>query len=88
MLRTSRNFRWKSKVPTSCNSWQLLARLEKESDANGLKELGYPMIEIVACNLYPFSDAASTEPPLEDLDLLEMIDIEADNGSSNCKKSS
>ena len=33
------------------------------------------MIEIVACNLYPFSDAASTEPPLEDLDLLEMIDI-------------
>lgn len=53
----------------------LLARLEKESDANGLKELGYPMIEIVACNLYPFSDAASTEPPLEDLDLLEMIDI-------------
>ena len=53
----------------------LLARLEKESDANGLKELGYPMIEIVACNLYPFSDAASIEPPLEDLDLLEMIDI-------------
>ena len=53
----------------------LLARLEKESDANGLKELGYPMIEIVACNLYPFSDAASTDPPLEDLDLLEMIDI-------------
>ena len=53
----------------------LLARLEKVSDANGLKELGYPMIEIVACNLYPFSDAASTEPPLEDLDLLEMIDI-------------
>ena len=53
----------------------LLARLEKESDANGLKELGYPMIEIVTCNLYPFSDAASTEPPLEDLDLLEMIDI-------------
>ena len=53
----------------------LLARLEKESDANGLKELGYPMIEIVVCNLYPFSDAASTEPPLEDLDLLEMIDI-------------
>ena len=53
----------------------LLARLEKESDATGLKELGYPMIEVVACNLYPFSDAAATEPPLEDLDLLEMIDI-------------
>ena len=33
------------------------------------------MIEIVACNLYPFSDAAATKPPLEDLDLLEMVDI-------------
>jgi phosphoribosylaminoimidazolecarboxamide formyltransferase/IMP cyclohydrolase len=33
------------------------------------------MIEVVACNLYPFSDAAATKPPLDDLDLLEMIDI-------------
>ena len=33
------------------------------------------MIELVACNLYPFSDAASQQPPLEDSDLLEMIDI-------------
>ncbi|MEC8789527.1 MAG: bifunctional phosphoribosylaminoimidazolecarboxamide formyltransferase/IMP cyclohydrolase, partial [Candidatus Thermoplasmatota archaeon] len=53
----------------------LLCRLEKEEDAQGLKDLGYPMIEIVACNLYPFSDAAATEPPLDDLDLLEMVDI-------------
>ncbi|MGB1588762.1 MAG: bifunctional phosphoribosylaminoimidazolecarboxamide formyltransferase/IMP cyclohydrolase [Candidatus Poseidoniaceae archaeon] len=53
----------------------LLARLEKESDSLGLKELGYPMIEVVACNLYPFSDAASVEPPMADSDLLEMIDI-------------
>ena len=53
----------------------LLCRLENESDAIGLAELGYPMIEVVACNLYPFSDAAATEPPLEDLDLLEMVDI-------------
>tara|TARA_B100000767_G_scaffold275344_1_gene311860 strand:+ start:1325 stop:2947 length:1623 start_codon:yes stop_codon:yes gene_type:complete len=53
----------------------LLCRLEKESDANGLIELGYPMIEVVACNLYPFSDAAAVQPPLEDLNLLEMIDI-------------
>ncbi len=53
----------------------LLARLEKESDSLGLKELGYPMIEVVACNLYPFSDAASVEPPMGDSDLLEMIDI-------------
>ena len=32
------------------------------------------MIEVVACNLYPFSDAAATSP-LSDLDLLEMVDI-------------
>ena len=53
----------------------LLCRLEKEEDAKGLEELGYPMIEIVACNLYPFSDAAATKPPLDDLTLLEMVDI-------------
>lgn len=53
----------------------LLCRLEKEADAKGLDELGYPMIEVVACNLYPFSEAAATKPPLDDLDLLEMVDI-------------
>ena len=53
----------------------LLCRLEKEEDAKGLEELGYPMIEIVACNLYPFSDAAAAKPPLDDLTLLEMVDI-------------
>jgi len=53
----------------------LLCRLEKEEDAIGLSELGYTMIEIVACNLYPFSDAAASKPPLDDLDLLEMVDI-------------
>ena len=53
----------------------LLCRLEKEEDAKGLAELGYPMIEVVACNLYPFSDAAAVKPPLSDLDLLEMVDI-------------
>ena len=53
----------------------LLARLEQEADVIGLKELGYPPIEIVAVNLYPFSDAAATKPRLEDSDLLEMIDI-------------
>ena len=53
----------------------LLCRLENEKDAEGLSELGYPMIEVVACNLYPFSDAAATQPPLDDLDLLEMVDI-------------
>ena len=53
----------------------LLCRMEKEEDAKGLSDLGYVMIEIVACNLYPFSDAAAVKPPLDDLDLLEMVDI-------------
>ena len=53
----------------------LLARLESEEDQNGLKELGYPPIQVVACNLYPFSAAAAQIPPLDDPDLLEMIDI-------------
>jgi phosphoribosylaminoimidazolecarboxamide formyltransferase/IMP cyclohydrolase len=53
----------------------LLCRLEREDDAQGLKDLGYPPIEVVAVNLYPFSDAAATEPKLKDVDLLEMIDI-------------
>ena len=53
----------------------LLARLESEKDQNGLKELGYPPIQVVACNLYPFSAAAAQMPPLDDPDLLEMIDI-------------
>lgn len=53
----------------------LLCRLEREDDAKGLSELGYTMIEIVACNLYPFSDAAATKPPLDDPTLLEMVDI-------------
>ena len=53
----------------------LLARLETEKDRLGLSELNYPPIQIVACNLYPFSDAANQEPKLQDSDLLEMIDI-------------
>ena len=53
----------------------LLARLESEADRKGLEELNYPPIQIVACNLYPFSDAAMQEPKLDDSALLEMIDI-------------
>jgi phosphoribosylaminoimidazolecarboxamide formyltransferase/IMP cyclohydrolase len=53
----------------------LLARLESEADRKGLEDLNYPPIQIVACNLYPFSDAALQEPKLEDPSLLEMIDI-------------
>jgi len=53
----------------------LLARLESEEDRLGLAELGYGPINLVACNLYPFSQAASQQPRLDDPDLLEMIDI-------------
>ena len=42
----------------------LLARLESEEDQQGLAELGYPPIQVVACNLYPFSAAAALLPPL------------------------
>ena len=53
----------------------LLARLHQEKDAEELARLGYAPIRVVACNLYPFGDAASTTPRLENDELLEMIDI-------------
>ena len=53
----------------------LLARLHQEDDATELKRLGYAPIRVVACNLYPFGDAAAKQPPLSDEALLEMIDI-------------
>ena len=53
----------------------LLARLHQEKDAEELARLGSAPIRVVACNLYPFGDAASTTPPLENDELLEMIDI-------------
>ncbi|CAI8240561.1 MAG: Bifunctional purine biosynthesis protein PurH [Methanobacteriota archaeon] len=53
----------------------ILARLENNKDKEGLDDLGYEPIKLVAVNLYPFSESASQDPPLADLDLLEMIDI-------------
>ena len=53
----------------------LLARLHQNDDAAELERLGYAPIRVVACNLYPFGDAASKQPPLPDEELLEMIDI-------------
>ncbi len=53
----------------------ILARLENKKDNEGLEELGYQPIKLVAVNLYPFSISASKTPPLEDSELLEMIDI-------------
>jgi phosphoribosylaminoimidazolecarboxamide formyltransferase/IMP cyclohydrolase len=53
----------------------LLARLQKEEDREGMKDLQYTPITLVACNLYPFVSAASADPPLDKDSLLEMIDI-------------
>ena len=53
----------------------LLARLHQEADTDELTRLGYSPIQVVACNLYPFGDAAAKQPPLGDAELLEMIDI-------------
>ena len=53
----------------------LLARLERADDVKGLSELGYSPIHVVAVNLYDFSSAAAKRPPLDDPELLEMVDI-------------
>ena len=53
----------------------LLARLEREDDRQGLADLGYSPIQVVAVNLYDFASAAAQRPPLDDLALLEMVDI-------------
>ena len=53
----------------------LLARLHQQDDVEELERLGYAPIRVVACNLYPFGDAAAQDPPLDDEALLEMIDI-------------
>lgn len=53
----------------------LLARMQQESDREGMEDLGYAPITLVACNLYPFSMAAAQDPPLAEEALLEMIDI-------------
>ena len=53
----------------------ILARLENNKDKEGLDDLGYEPIKLVAVNLYPFSESASQDPPLADSDLLEMVDI-------------
>ena len=53
----------------------LLARMQQEADREGMKDLGYTPITLVACNLYPFTMAASQDPPLAEDSLLEMIDI-------------
>ena len=53
----------------------LLARLDLADDREGLAELGYAPIQVVAVNLYDFAKAASQAEKGVDDSLLEMIDI-------------
>ena len=53
----------------------ILARGDNPDDMATLDELGYPRIDLVAVNLYPFEAIAAQDPPVSESDLIEMIDI-------------
>ena len=53
----------------------ILARGNNPEDMATLDELGYPRIDLVAVNLYPFEAIAAQDPPVSESDLIEMIDI-------------
>ena len=53
----------------------ILARGDNSEDMATLEELGYPRIDLVAVNLYPFEEVAAQDPPVSEGDLIEMIDI-------------
>ena len=53
----------------------ILARGNNSEDMATLDELGYPRIDLVAVNLYPFEEVAAKEPPVSESELIEMIDI-------------
>ncbi|MEC7544601.1 MAG: bifunctional phosphoribosylaminoimidazolecarboxamide formyltransferase/IMP cyclohydrolase, partial [Candidatus Thermoplasmatota archaeon] len=53
----------------------ILARGNNPEDMSTLDELGYPRIDLVAVNLYPFEEVAARDPPVSEEELIEMIDI-------------
>ncbi|MAK40609.1 MAG: bifunctional phosphoribosylaminoimidazolecarboxamide formyltransferase/IMP cyclohydrolase PurH [Euryarchaeota archaeon] len=53
----------------------ILARKSNTSDMSKLVELGYSSIDLVCVNLYPFEETSSRNPPVEESELIEMIDI-------------
>jgi phosphoribosylaminoimidazolecarboxamide formyltransferase/IMP cyclohydrolase len=53
----------------------ILARGDNPDDLATLDELGYPRIDLVAVNLYPFEEVAAQDPPVSEAELIEMIDI-------------
>lgn len=53
----------------------ILARGNNPDDVQTLAQLGYPRIDMVVVNLYPFEEVAARQPPVEIDELIEMVDI-------------
>jgi len=53
----------------------ILARGNNPDDVSTLSNLGYPRIDMVVVNLYPFEEVAAREPPVSMDELIEMVDI-------------
>lgn len=53
----------------------ILARGNNPDDINTLSNLGYPRIDMVVVNLYPFEEVAAREPEVDMEELIEMVDI-------------
>ena len=53
----------------------ILARGNNSEDMATLDQLGYPRIDLVVVNLYPFEEIAARDPPVSERELIEMIDI-------------
>ena len=53
----------------------ILARKSKSADMSKLAELGYNSIDLVCVNLYPFEEISAKRPPVNEAELIEMIDI-------------
>ena len=53
----------------------ILARGNNPDDVSTLSNLGYPRIDMVVVNLYPFEEVAAREPAVNLDELIEMVDI-------------
>ena len=53
----------------------ILARGNNPDDISTLSNLGYPRIDMVVVNLYPFEEVAAREPAVSLDELIEMVDI-------------
>lgn len=53
----------------------ILARGNNPDDINTLSNLGYPRIDMVVVNLYPFEEVAARGSDVEMEELIEMVDI-------------